>query len=340
MSEEDGGEEQDILAGRRPRTGTVPSSSVPIPTEGSRKQPQTRPAAEVPTGPTTTRPGAAAPSASLIIADRFVVRGELGRGSAGVVYSAFDRVRGEDVALKMLREGTGEGLAAGEFLERMTGVQAFRHPNVVEVLEIGTFEGRAWVASELLFGEDVTTLLGKLEAPPPVATVVSIAAQVAAALGFAHARGLVHRDVKGRHVFVADDGNVRLLDLGMPATVLSSHSPRSDSLLVGDPNYLAPERIRGLSDGDEAGDLYALGVLLYELFTLRKPFEGSTKGELFRRVTSPTERPDALRKHNPDVPPQLEDLTLKLLRKEPDQRPSDSRAIAGTLRRFDMVFQD
>ena len=269
------------------------------------------------------------------VADRFLLRHVIGEGVSAQTHMAWDRLHDRFVALKLFREGSGIGDAARNFLDVASRLQQIRHPNLTRIVDAGVWQDRAWLAVEHLDGETLQARLERSVRPLPLAEAVDIAAQVAAALTALHRRGIVHADLKAANVFLTTDGFVKVADAGLPRRVVSSHSGRPDGLLVGTPGFLSPERIRGLTAGDEPSDLFSLGVLLYWLFTHRRPFDGNGTGAIL--AASIRERPATPLRYRRDLPPQLENLTLKCLAPDPRRRPQSARAAASVLQHFTTI---
>src|SRR5262249_2215777 len=202
----------------------------------------------------------------------FRVLEPLGAGGMGVVYRAEDTRLGRVVALKfLLPQPTADGVAKARFLREARSAAALDHPNLCTLHEAGeTEDGRLFLAMALYPGE---TLKARLERdrPLPVQTVLDIARQVAHGLRCAHSAGIVHRDLKPGNVMLLPDGTVKILDFGLARA--RDHSLSTTSVRLGTVPYMSPEQIRG-ANLDGRADLWALGVVLYEMLTGRKPFHG------------------------------------------------------------------
>ncbi len=283
--------------------------------------------ASAPLPPASTPPPGTAAGLGVTLADRYQLEAEIGRGGMGVIYRARDLLLDRAVAVKLLNDA-GLGEAGRERLLREARAAArLNHPSIVAVYDAG--EARlagdapsAFIVMELVVGQSLYERW-----PLPLEAVLSVAGQVCAALGHAHAHGLIHRDLKPENVLLAADGRVKLTDFGLAR---SAAVPRTtpDGPLVGTPFYLAPEQALGQTI-DGRADLYALGVLLYELVTGRLPFTGDDPLLIIaQHVHAPVTAPSV---HRPDLPAALEAVILRLLAKAPDDRYPTAEAVAQAL---------
>lgn len=269
--------------------------------------------------------------------DRFFVMGVIGRGGMGVVYDARDEELGRRVALKLLHpHHIGEADRRLRFAREAKAAAAVAHPNVARIFEVGDGESGAYLVLEKLEG---TTLRAMLRSGPlPLRTLAGIGAQIARGLAAAHAAGVVHRDLKPENVIIADDGNAKILDFGLAKTAPSvpePAAPHSDVLTVegvvlGSPGYMSPEQALGKATSSST-DLFSLGVVLFELATGRRPFEGSTAMESIVATTrDQTPDPRDVRR---ELPRAFGRLVQRCLAKDSAQRPSavDVEAALGAL---------
>ena len=247
----------------------------------------------------------------------------LGQGGMGTVYEALDLTLDRPVAVKILREDTALD-ALARFRREAAAVAALRHPHIVQVTDVCLVSPRgAYLVMEKLEGESLRSIVSR-DAPLAEDRVVSLGLQILSALGEAHARGLVHRDVKPENVFVTPTVALpdwaRLLDFGLvkelPAageqpTLTSGHA------LVGTPAYMAPEQARGLPL-DPRVDVFAVGVCMYEMLTGRRPFSG-TGTALVASICADTPPPVGVLR--PDVSPGLARIVERFLAKAPGERP-------------------
>jgi serine/threonine protein kinase len=257
---------------------------------------------------------------------RYEVLEEIGAGGMGVVYRARDRRLGREVALKRLPEHVKQSPRAVElFLREARAAAALNHANIVTVHDVDQADGQFFITMELLRGTPLSQVLrrrGRL-APRDAARV---GLQVAAGLGYAHARRIVHRDVKTANLFLTGDKVVKIMDFGLAKMV--EEVRRASTLVGGTPYYMAPEQAAG-DAVDHRADLYALGATLFELVTGRPPF---TEGDItfHHRHTPP---PDP-RERVPELAPEWAELLAALLAKDPDRRPASADEVARRLARL------
>ena len=255
----------------------------------------------------------------------------IGRGSMGTVHLAVDRRDGRPVALKAMSLGsdvTDTELAhlRQRFLGEVEAARRLSHPDIVNVYEAGETAGSAWLAMELLRGCDLGryTHMSRL-LPEPL--VLQLTERLARALAHAHAQGVVHRDIKPGNVMLdLPTGQLKLTDFGVAG--LADMSRTRTGIVLGTPFYMAPEQLAG-AGADARSDLYALGVLLFQLLTGRLPHEQSSLGELLRAVASEP-APD-VRTLRPALAPDLAELVARTLHKQPAGRPADALALAQAL---------
>lgn len=280
------------------------------------------------------RPAAHAPGE--IVNDRYRIEGHLGAGGMGDVYRATQLAMGRQVALKILRRryGPRHQRAQGRFQREMEASSRIRHPNTVEVFDFGvTGEDELFLAMELLDGQGLDQVIRE-QAPLPPDRIAHIGAQIARALAAAHDEGVIHRDLKPANIMVVHRYEswdfVKVLDFGVARFMDPDQNPglTSSGMLVGTPLYLAPEYI-AQDKLDHRADLYALGVVLFELTTGRTPFTGPPDQLLSVTVNHRPPRPSSVT--TVDVPLWLEELILGLLDKNPDLRPPDARTVAEAL---------
>lgn len=269
-----------------------------------------------------------------MLVDRYELREQLGAGASGAVYRAHDRVLGRELAVKwMLQLPTPED--ARRFRREATLASGFRHPDVIEVFDVGEHDGKPYLAMELVASPSLAAALVDLIDPPTVAGTVQLAAMIATLIGTAHAAGVVHRDLKPANVFVegtlAAPTRCRLSDFGLafmldpPQETLGRFTV--EGVLLGTPLYMAPEQAEGKHVGPSV-DVYALGCMIHELLSGRPPFVGNVARVLAGHAYLP---PIPLREIDGEVPPELEALVLEMLAKDPSARPT-AEAIGLRLR--------
>ena len=267
-----------------------------------------------------------------VLGERYRIIGLLGRGGMGEVYRADDLKLGQAVALKFLPEspaGPGQSDAdatamADRFRAEVRNARQVSHPNVCRVYDIGEFEGRLFLSMEYVDGEDLSTLLKRIGRLPP-AKALEIARQLCAGLAAAHDKGVLHRDLKPSNIMIDGQGHARITDFGL---AVRPEDERGEGGIVGTPAYMSPEQLAGRA-ATVKSDLYALGLVLYEIFTGKKAFEAATLAEWKRKHAQET--PTAPSSHIADVDPAVERVILRCLEKDPRQRPASALAVAAAL---------
>ena len=262
----------------------------------------------------------------------YQVLSQLGSGGMGEVYRAYDPRLSRDVALKVIRRilsvgPDGEDDTLDRLLREAILASALNHPNIVTIYETGVFDTDRYIAMELVEG---STLRQAARQGLAVGRALGIARQVSEALAVAHAAQIVHRDIKPDNVMVRPDGYVKLLDFGLArvqpemATISQPAATTEAGLLLGTVAYMAPEQARGEMVTQEA-DVFALGVMLYELVTGRHPFAApSQMGTLHALMWESPEPPSFV---NPEVPRAIEQLIIEMLQKDPRLRPGASEVM-------------
>jgi hypothetical protein len=259
---------------------------------------------------------------------------ELGSGGMGVVFLAEDLVLRRQVALKVMHLALAATPGACErFLREARATAALSHDHVVRIHQVGEDRGVSFLAMELLRGE---TLAARLQRAgrPPLDEVVRLGREIVAGLAAAHAQGLIHRDVKPANVWLeADIGRVKLLDFGLARVAGEDAFLTQPGMIVGTPAYMAPEQAGGRRV-DARGDLFSLGCVLYELCTGHVPFPGAGAAATLLAVR--TASPPTPRQVNRQIPAALSDLVMRLLAKDPAQRPATAEGVARELGALDL----
>lgn len=251
----------------------------------------------------------------------------LGRGGYATVWRAHDTLLGRDVALKILDERVASSIKARRrFLHEAQATAALDHPGIIAVHDSGESDGHVYIALSLIDGETLSDRIARRLLPFDDA--VRIVCAAAEALGHAHERNVVHRDVTSRNIMVARDGRVIVLDFGLALAAWESRVTSTETTL-GTAYYMAPEVMRG-GEADPRSDLYGLGVVLYEALTGAFPFVGEQPQAVFYAAmnldpVSPSER-------RPVLPPELERVVMKAIAREPGERYQTARTLGEALR--------
>ncbi len=249
-------------------------------------------------------------------ASRYEVIEELGAGGMGRVYRVYDQKIEEEVALKLIRpEIAAERRTVERFRNEIKTARKISHKNVCRTHDLGE-EGRAlFITMEYVRGEDLKSVIRRMKVLAP-GTAVSIARQVAEGLGEAQRLGVVHRDLKPSNIMIDKDGNAKIMDFGI-ARSLARPGTTAEGAIIGTPEYMSPEQVEG-KPADERADIYALGVILFEMVTGKAPFKGDTSlAVAHKHRYEPA--PDA-RMLNPQIPQDLSRLILHCLEKEREAR--------------------
>jgi serine/threonine protein kinase/Tfp pilus assembly protein PilF len=262
----------------------------------------------------------------------YTVRELLGAGAVGEVWRATDERLDRDVAIKLLRPHlSGDPQRTRRFAEEARTAGSLNHPNIVSVYDVGEYGGVPFIVSEWVDGESLRMRLKR--GPLPIDMAAAVALQMARGLSAAHARGIIHCDLKPDNVFVRTDGGVKILDFGLARLKTAGALP-SDvadaavSSLAGTAGYIAPEQVLG-QEADVRSDLFALGVTMFEMLSGARPFRGDSVVDTLNATL--TVAPVALRAVRPDVPASLARIVARLLEKTPESRFPSAHELAEAL---------
>jgi hypothetical protein len=295
-------------------TATVPSGNAPAyppPPKRSSFQPALQPSR----GEARFAPGA-------LIMERYRIGSLLGRGGMGEVFRADDLTLGQPVALKFLPEAMIDRVLLERFRNEVRIARRISHPNVCRVHDIGETDNQVFLSMEYVDGEDLSSLLGRVGSLPRD-KAMEIARKICGGLAAAHDKGVLHRDLKPSNIMLDRRGEALIMDFGLAGLASEIEDVRS-----GTPAYMAPEQLEG-KEVTARSDIYALGLVLYELFTGKPVFEGKTYDEIMRvRRESTPHRLSALVR---DLDPAVELVILRCLEEEPENRPSSALIVSTAL---------
>ncbi len=261
--------------------------------------------------------------------DRYSITRKIGQGGMGAVYEATHMLIGKRVAVKVLLDKYARKEQVVARLEQEARLaSSIGHEHIIDITDFGTTaDGRTFVVMEFLEGESLAELLNR-EGPLPEARLLHISTQISSALGAAHAKGIVHRDVKPENVFLLrrkDRDFIKVVDFGISKSMRVSDAGEADSprltqtgMVLGTPLYMSPEQARGDEELDHRIDIYALGVIMYELATGRVPFTGGNYLAIISQVLN--DSPSSPRADRPELSEELEAIILKALAKDRDDR--------------------
>lgn len=259
-----------------------------------------------------------------VVAGRYRIAGLLGRGGMGEVYRATDLTLGQAVALKFLPETTAaDERALARFYNEVRIARQVTHPNVCRVYDVGVAEGLHYISMEFVDGEDLGSLLRRI-GRLPVDKAVETARKLCAGLSAAHEKGVLHRDLKPANVMIDGRGQVIIMDFGLAGLA----EQLQGDVRSGTPAYMSPEQLAG-TEVTVKSDVYALGLLLYEIFTGKRAFEASSLMELMhmQERAAPASMTSVAR----DLDPAAERVIMRCLQPDPRQRPSSALAVAAGL---------
>jgi len=261
-----------------------------------------------------------------VLDGRFTLEAIAGHGGMGTVWRAREQ-SGDVVAIKVLR--TEQGEARERFAREIRVLAGLRHPGVVRYIDSGVSAGEMWLAMEWLDGETLGQRTVRLALTP--AESLDVARRVAEALGAAHGKGVIHRDVKPSNIMFAggDLARVKVLDFGVARLGDATKLQTRTGIMIGTPGYMAPEQARGVRDVTPAADVFAIACVLYECLTGRPAFFGDNVMAVLAKIL--LEETPRLATDRPDLPPALDRLLARALAKSPEQRPRDGAAFASEL---------
>ncbi|MBW3567584.1 MAG: protein kinase [Proteobacteria bacterium] len=251
---------------------------------------------------------------------KYIITRELGKGGSGTVYLCHDPYHKRDVALKLYASDVGFSKEQQRVRKRLFFNEAhlagmLQHPNILPIYDAGEEEGKCYVVMEYVRGGKPLTAFCQPQNLLPVRKIVEIVFKCAKALDYAHRKGVVHRDIKPSNILMTAEGDVRIVDFGIAQNAVADLTPMSG--LVGSPSYMAPEQVREDKVTNQT-DIYALGVLMYELLTGKRPYYGENLSALVHQVLNST--PIPVHRLRAEVPEILEFIVDKAMQKDPAKR--------------------
>ena len=266
-----------------------------------------------------------------ILGDRYQLQDPIGRGGMATIYRGRDMRMDRVVAIKVLREVySTDPKFVTRFQREAKAASSLQHPNIVQVFDYGQTDGNYYIVMELVEGTDLRRYLRSRQGVLDIDRAVIIAHDVALGLGAAHRRGIVHRDVKPQNVLVGRDGSIKLTDFGIASVYKDINDERltTTGMTLGTVQYYAPEQAQG-EIVSPAADVYALGIVMYEMLTGRPPFDGDTPVAVaMQHIQDQPTPPSQL---NPNIPLALEEIILRCLEKVPYMRFHNGSQLARAL---------
>lgn len=258
---------------------------------------------------------------------------EVGRGSSGTVYLSHDPYYGRDVAIKLYKEPSGEDeselqTARKMFFNEAQMVGRLQHPNILPIYDAGEENGRYYVVMEHVHGARTLSAYCRPDNLLPIDEVVQILFNAVRAMHYAHGRGVVHRDIKPSNIMLTLTNEVRIIDFGIATWTDGEVSMIRG--VAGSPSYMSPEQVKA-EDITPRSDIYALGAVMYELLTGRRPFKASNLAKLLHQIVFASPQP--IHKLRPEVPEELEEIVWRAMRKKPTDRFSNGLEFAAALTR-------
>lgn len=265
-----------------------------------------------------------------VLANRYRIGERIGGGGMALVYRAEDMQLGREVAVKVLRSqfGSDEDFVR-RFRREAQNAASLSHPNVVQIYDVGREDDQHYIVMELVEGKTLKALIQE-QGPLPVAQAARIAGEILRALDHAHAQRIVHRDIKPHNILISKDGRVKVTDFGIARATTTDTVTHTGSIM-GSAHYFSPEQANGQVTGDRS-DIYSVGIVLYEMVTGTVPFQGESP--ITVALKHIRERPVSPAQLNPEVPVELEQIILRALEKEPDDRYPSAAAMGEALVKF------
>ncbi len=251
-----------------------------------------------------------------ILDDRYKIYDSLGEGGMAIVYRAHDLITDKDVAVKMMKPETAQDkVNLSRFEREARAAASLNHPNIVKVVNVGSYQGIPYMVNEFVDGQNLRQVLdvrGKFS----FLEACDIMYQLCQAVMYAHAHGVIHRDIKPANIFLTQDGSIKLGDFGIATFRNSAHVTRSE-IVVGSVHYIAPEISKG-NPATPKSDIYSMGVTFFELVTGRVPFDGDNNISI--ALAHVKEKFPSIKKFNPKTPDTISRIIYKAVEKDPNDR--------------------
>ncbi len=278
------------------------------------------------------------PFVGRVLDGRYRVGARIARGGMASVYEGTDLRLDRTVAVKIMHAGLGDDDAfAARFVREARAAARLSHPNVVAVFDQGEDDGAVFLVMELISGHTLRDTISK-ESPMPATRALALMEPVLSALGSAHRAGLIHRDIKPENVLIADDGRVKVADFGLAKAISTdTQHTATKGVLIGTVSYLAPELVVE-GKADARADVYAAGVVMFELLTGSKPHEGETPIQVaYKHVHNDVPPPSSL---VPELPAYVDALVARATAREPGLRPADASVLLHQVHRVSNALED
>jgi serine/threonine protein kinase/WD40 repeat protein len=267
------------------------------------------------------------PAKGARVVGHFTLSDLLGQGAFGAVYLANDVNLGRQVALKLPIAREGETI---NLIHEAQAAAKLNHANIVSVYEAGTVDGQVYIASEYIEGLNLRDLLSA--GKPDIERTIDLLIPISDALHYAHQEGIVHRDVKPANIMVSSDGKPHIADFGIAKKISTEATISTEGRIMGTARYMSPEQASGKTqETDHRSDIYAIGVMLFEMLTGDVPFRGNVRAVLHNKIFEEAPSPRSL---NSNVPKDLETICLRCLERDPQRRFDTAKVLADELRRF------
>jgi len=262
-----------------------------------------------------------------IVAGRYEILEELGSGGMGAVYRVFDKKLEEEVALKLIRpEIAANRKTIERFKNELKIARKIAHKNVCKMYDLGETEGTSFITMEYVPGEDLRSFIRR-SGQLTVGKTVVLGGQIAEGLAEAHRMGVVHRDLKPGNIMIDREGSAKIMDFGIARTAAGA-GITGEGAIIGTPEYMSPEQVEG-KEADQRSDIYALGVILFEMVVGSPPFEGETPFSIANKHK--TEPPPIPKKLLPQIPDALSKIILRCLEKDKAKRYQTAEELVADL---------